>query len=45
MSRGEAEQERERQNLKQAPGSISTESNVGLKFTNHEIMTCPKSDA
>ena len=34
------ERERERQNLKQAPGStVSTELNVGLELTSHEIMT------
>ena len=31
--------ERETQNLKKAPGSVSTEPDVGLKLTNPEIMT------
>ena len=34
------DRERETQNLKQAPGSeLDTEPNMGLKPTNHEIMT------
>ena len=43
MSGGGAERERdrERENLKQAPGSepVSTEPDVGLEPTNREIMT------
>ena len=38
----EGQREEETQNLKQAPGSeqaFSTEPDVGLKPTNHEIMT------
>ena len=41
MSRGGGERERERQNLKQAPGSelfVSTESDAGLELTNRETM-------
>ena len=39
MSRGRAD--REAQNLNQAPGSklSAQECDVGLEFTNHEIMT------
>ena len=42
-SGGGAEQEREPQNPKQAPGwAISTEANVGLEPMNCEIMTWAK---
>ena len=37
MSR-EGQRER-RQNLKDAPGSVSTEPDMGLELTNCEIMT------
>ena len=40
---GEGQREREMQNLKQAPGSVSTEPNwglnAGLELTSREIMT------
>ena len=37
---GEGQREKETQNPKKAPGSeLSTESNAGVKLTNHEIMT------
>ena len=42
MKRGGRERERERENLKQAPGFelfVSTEPDVGLKPTNCETMT------
>ena len=32
--------ETETQNLKQAPGSVSTEPDVGLKPMSREVMTC-----
>ena len=37
----EEQREREMQNPKQAPGceAVSTEPNVGLEPTNHELMT------
>ena len=35
---GEGQRERETHNLKKAPG-FSTEPDVGLELTNHEIMT------
>ena len=36
---GEKQRERETQNPKQASGSVSTEPDAGLKFTNCEITT------
>ena len=36
----EGQRERERENLKQAPGSFSTELDVGLELMNCEIMIC-----
>ena len=40
---GEGQREKETQNPKQAPGprlqAVSTEPDVGLELTNHEIMT------
>ena len=40
-SRGGAERERGRENLKQAPGSkaVSTEPNTGLELVNRKIRT------
>ena len=42
MRAGEGQREKETQNAKQAPGSeqvFSAEPDVGLKFTNGEVMT------
>ena len=42
MNRGRGERERQRQNLKQAPGSelfVSTEPDAGLELTNCKTVT------
>ena len=36
---GEGQRERDAQNLKQAPGSVSTEPDAALELTDREIMT------
>ena len=42
MRVGEGHRERETQNPKQTPGSVSTGPDAGLKTTNCEIMTGDK---
>ena len=39
MGEGEGQRERETQNPKQAPGSVSTGPDMGLEPTDLEIMT------
>ena len=39
MSRGGAERERERERIPSRLSTVSTEPDVGLEPTNHEIMT------